>query len=264
MINTPGSKKQKAGEQVKIAEAIEKADGFYPNAYSYKEKLDWCYELTVMIASEIKKIYNTLIISEGEGAQFADEILTEDIVQVWVNGRRLPKSDDRSFEDIDFSQGEIKIVYRVRPEPYVEKEAEGKFTFQNVSSEDGKQSFGSMTAEDTYFQVHDVLEITRQGASERRCVTEVNGDTYYFADPFSQTGESEAKVVRVLTEECAAPPPYDALYLYYLLGKIAFYQNDLQEYNKQMAAFNTLWDAYAKQYKQTNPLEDGVRFRNVW
>lgn len=249
---------------MKITEVIERADALQPNAYTREEKLDWCYELTAMLYAEIKKVYDTIIITDGEGQEFADGILTEDIEQVWVNGKRLTKTDDRSFEDIDFSQGEIRIVYRVRPQPYREERAEGTYTFANVTDEDTGAVYGSMSAPGTHFLVHDVLNITRGEESEQRCVTQVSGDVYFFADSFSEVGEAEAVIHQVLCEETAVPPPYDVMYIDYLLGKIAFYQNDLQEYNKHMIDFNTLLDGYAKWYKQTNPLTDGVRFRNMW
>ena len=245
-----------------IDEVISRVDALYPNLYTRAEKLAWCYELTALIYAEYKKLYSTLVLMKGEGEPLPPEILSEDIVEVRAKGRRYFKTDNRSFLDIAFPEGEIEVVYRFRPPVYAEEEYSGTYTLGN-ETKDGKER-GALTALGALFRVRDVIEIDIGGEKEHREVVEVSGDTYYFYEPFLRTGEIAASLKKVLKEETPMPAPYDSMYIHYLLGKIAFYQNDLQEYNKHMIEFNNELDSYAKWYKQTNPLVHGVRFKNLW
>ncbi len=93
---------------------------------------------------------------------------------------------------------------------------------------------------------------------------EREGFRYLFREPFPVNGAMAVKIEEILTEDTPVPPAYENMYVCYIHGKMAFYQNDLQEYNKQMNAFNQTLDSFAKWYKQTNPLEVGVRFRRKW
>ena len=243
---------------MKIADVIARADSLYPNLYTREEKLAWCYELTCMIYSEYKKEFKTKELAENE--PLPDYILPEDIHQVWAGNKRLEKGDDRSFADVDYGDEKIKVIYQVRPEPYREDEWEGTFNFSN----DENSGAGILTAPAVDFYVHDLVEIICGDETEQRHVLEVDADNYYLKEPFKEQGEKSAVLKRVLTEETPMPAPYDRMYIDYLLGKIAFYQNDLQEYNKQMISFNNTLDGYAKWYKQTNPLVSGIGYKNMW
>ena len=174
---------------MKVSEAISRADMLYPNLYSRKEKLGWCSELTAMIFAEYKKTFDVVEL-EGEGARLPPEILIEDIEGLWVDGRRLQKADDRSFDDIVFD-GKIKIVCRVRPEPYCEEEYRGRFVFRNVKLSEfapgtavgnPEPEYGAVgVPEDSVFRAHDLMRIARGEKVEERRVMEVRGGECYFS-----------------------------------------------------------------------------------
>ena len=241
---------------MRIVEAIEQADELYPNNYSQEEKLRWCYELTVMLYEKFKKCYRALEFEGGEGFVLPSYIMGEDIEGVFVNGVPVDKVDDRSFEDICLSQGHVKVVYKVRPEPY------------NVQKYDGNYKIigNKITIPGSWFATGDLLKITRGENIYHLYVMEVQGDTYSFntASIGEDGDEVPLEIEEILTAETPMLPPYDSMYIDYILGKVAFYQNDMEEYNKQMTSFNSKLNDYALWYKQTNPVEDGLRFRNKW
>lgn len=57
--------------------------------------------------------------------------------------------------------------------------------------------------------------------------------------------------------------PYDGLYADYVCAQIAFYQNDLSDYNKFITMYNEKLRDYAIQYIKTAPVTER-RFENLW
>lgn len=240
---------------MKITEAIGRADALYPNSYTREEKLNWAYELTAMIYEQYKKTYNSVEVFGGaEGLQLPPSVLEEDVEGLYVDGTWYDKVDARSFEDLLGRDAAVKIVYKVRPEPYEEPVYEGNYLVQD----------NGITIPDTYFQAGDRLRITKEDSSAEYDIMEVDEDTYLFKDEFPYQGNTQLTIQHIVTADTPVPPPYDSMYIDYLLGKIAYYQNDYEEQNKHMAQFNAKLGEYANWYKQTNPVKTGVAFRAMW
>lgn len=241
---------------MKITDVIAQADAFYPNSYTREEKLNWCYELTCTVQEKIKKLYGALTYDNEEGGEIPlpPSVTVEDIEAVYVNGQKQEKTDERSFPDICAQPGKVKIVYKVRLEPYHENVFEGTFAV----------SGNRITARDAWFDVGDLVRITHGSDTEERYVMEVDGDDYIFTDPFSYQGNVALKLEEVLTAQTPMLPPYDSMYIDYILGKIAYYQNDMDSYNKHMSEYNVKLSDYEKYYKQTSPVKAGIRFRSLW
>lgn len=250
---------------MKITDAIAQADAFYPNSYTRDEKLNWCYEVTSAVQEKIRRLYNTMEYADGTTRMpdgtvaqgivpLPPSVTVEDVEAVYVDGKLQKKVDDRSFREICAGPGRVKVMYKMRPEPYHENVFEGTYTV----------SGNRITARDAWFDVADLVRITHAGDVQERYVMEVDGDDYVFGDPFEYQGNVVLKLEEVLTAQTPMLPPWDAMYVDYILGKVAYYQNDLDAYNKHMGEYNVRLGDYEKHYKQTSPIKAGLRFRGLW
>lgn len=240
---------------MKITEAIGRADALYPNSYTREEKLNWAYELTAMIYEQYKKTYDSVELYGGmEGIQLPPSVLEEDVEGLYVDGVWYDKVDARSFEDLLGRDAAVKIVYKVRPEPYEEPIYEGSYLVHD----------NGITISDTYFRAGDRLRITKEGSGAEYDIMEADDDIYLFKEAFPYQGSTQLTIQKLVTADTPVPPPYDSMYVDFLLGKIAYYQNDYEEQNKHMTQFNAKLGEYANWYKQTNPVKTGVAFRAMW
>lgn len=64
--------------------------------------------------------------------------------------------------------------------------------------------------------------------------------------------------------ETVCPPPFDSMYIDYVCAQIAFQQNDADEYNKFIAAFNTKFYGYKNFAGANSPISDGKSFVNYF
>lgn len=240
---------------MKITEAIERADALYPNSYAREEKLRWAYELTAMIAEKYKKEYASFEFYGGtDGFHLPPSVLEEDIEGLYADGVWHDKTDERSFWQLIENEKNIKVVYKLRPKPYEETVHEGVFYVKG----------NSIVIPDTHFRTGDCLAIGQGEECTDYYIFDVQGDMYFFKDNFPFQGDTPLIVRYIVTADTPIPAPYDGIYINYLLGKIAYYQNDYEEQNKHMAQFNAKLSDYAKWYKQTNPIKTKISFRNVW
>ena len=248
---------------MRVPEVIVSADMLCPNNYSRSEKLDWCYELTCMICATHKKQYGVIEYkrerSDGAGTDkstgllLPPHILLEDVARVEVDGRAYDKVDERSFREICEGGGDVRVVYKLRPEPYIEYVYEGEYECEG----------NSVTVVGARFAAEDLLRITADGEVSEAYVLVRDGFTFTLSTELGD-GVRHLRIERVAAMDTPVPPPFDAMYVDYVLGKVAFYQNDLNEYNKHMTAFNAKLREYGLWYKQTNPLVVGKSFKNKW
>lgn len=70
----------------------------------------------------------------------------------------------------------------------------------------------------------------------------------------------------VVDPECATEmgAPYDGLYVDYVCAQIAFYQDDLSDYNKFLTMYNEKLTEFAVSYQRTAPVVSGRGYRNLW
>lgn len=239
-----------------ITEVLQKTDSLYPNHYSREQKLDWCYEVTAAIAETVNKVYDVYTMLGGQEDYFLPpNILMEDIRHIYVDGRKYTKVDNRSFcEMIPKNAKEIRIVYKRRWLPYREIVLEDTYTFGT----------DRILVPEHDFIIGDNLNVTIDGQTINCNVLDLEGDDVITKDDTFTAGEKRAKIELVLLDETIPPPPYDSMYIDYVIGKIAYYQNDMDEYNKQMTAYNDKLYDYSLWYKQTNPIDQSLRFVNKW
>lgn len=238
---------------MKIAEAIEQADALYPNSYTRAEKLGWAYELTAMVAEKYKKQYGSLVL-HGSAIELPPSILEEDIEGLYVDGVWYDKVDARSFDTLQEQDAEVKVIYKLRPAPYAEPVFTGSYPVQG----------NRIQIPDTAFSVGDCLRITQGQTEAEYSIMEAQDDTYWMKEDFPFQGDTALTIQVLVTANTPMPAPYDSMYVDFLLGRIAYYQNDYEEQNKHMAQFNAKLTDYAYWYKQTNPIKTGITFRSMW
>lgn len=60
------------------------------------------------------------------------------------------------------------------------------------------------------------------------------------------------KISDPINDETVVPPPYDAMYIDYILAKCCYYQRDYETYNQHIMLFDTRLDDFAKWYIERN------------
>ncbi len=70
-------------------------------------------------------------------------------------------------------------------------------------------------------------------------------------------------ITRCVTDKTVCDPPFDTMYIDYLLAKVNLYQRDISAYNQHMTAFNSRLAAYKKWLISRMPKDDG-KLNNWW
>lgn len=251
---------------MRIIEAIAKADELCPNHFTFQQKLDWCYFVTSMLTEQVAPIYETQGYPLGEETHYLPQgVLFEDVVYIYVNGRKYTKTDERSFGICHFTgnafitehpSSTIRVVYRQRIPPYKEMVLEGitaDFTANTI------------TFADNPFDVGDNINVAAEEVKYNVNVLGRNEDTLTVREEaFPFEGEHVVRIELIIHDWTICSPPYDKMYIDYLLSQIAYFQNDLEEYNKHGAAFNNTLDSFSRYYLQNQPADKTLKIINRW
>lgn len=254
---------------MKIETVIERADELYPNHYSRKTKLGWCYHLSADLAENVRKLYDLITYEakpEGEAYLLPEGVLWEDVKSLFVDGIPFTKTDLRSFlifgGDREFAflsnlpKGKVEVIYKLRLLEYEDQVYEGGFMcgvdFINIPGHK--------------LLVGDSIKITMDSGEKTADVLEVDGDIIKIESGILNVnpGVKQMKVELILQDETLCPAPFDEMYVQYVLSQIAYYQNDFELYNKYIATYNVLYDEYVRWYKGTNPIDMNLKFSVRW
>lgn len=237
---------------MKITEVLNRVRRLYPNSFTDEELLNWCYAVTCTIRERYKGIFERATFKGGGDIALSPLVLFEDIDSVSINGVELEKSDETSFlyalEELG-DKDTVEIVYRIRPEPYGEIELEGYTVDGNTLVFEGEAPIYVNPSEKLRFNDSVILYVLEK---------EGNVITLDDAPP-----ADVVKITTVMDDETEVPPPFDDMYIQFLLAKIGFYQNDMDMYNKHMSVYNTTLSDYGLWYKRTAPIKT-VQFKNMW
>lgn len=263
---------------MRITEAIEKADHLYPNHFNFAEKLDWCYFVTSMLLDQVSQIYDTYdypYTGAGEAYYLPQGVLFEDVVYVYVNGQKYTKTDNRSFGICQFigtcftveniTPITLKVVYKQRFPMYQElqlMDTDVVLTANTITLVDHRWTNPQGEGP---FDVGDNLLVTIGGAIYDVNVLAVDDNTITVRDDaFPVTGALKADIELVIQDWTVCSPPYDRMYVDYILSQAAFYQNDMEEYNKHTVSFNNMVDSYTRYYMQNQPADQSLKITNRW
>lgn len=248
----------------KMKSYIEKADILEPNHFSMAEKVAWLNELEGAIRAETKKIYSTAQMTAQEDTAVVElppGIFYEDVRYVYVNGRPAPKAQMTGFEsylNAGLKKGDIlKIVYLTRHAPirYIHQ------TLQVQSS--GKKLTGDFSA--LPIIPGDYLEVTnclQDGVYQVEMVDEAN--IVFYDAAFSEGTHTKANLRRLLTDPPEVAPPYDKMYVEYLLSKISYFGRDYEGYQNIAAQFNSTMEAYKNYYNIHRSRVPEARIKYDW
>lgn len=257
---------------MEILRAIERADALCPNPYTLEEKICWCDEVTAQLRRNVIKIYSvieTQIDSSGE-LVLPDDIPFERVELAYAGNKRLDKQDLRSFAASirDNSDGtgvpqQLRVVFLEMPSPIRTPDIRGEF---NTGTD-------TIEIEASPFIEGDKIEIAVLNAqgdepdwstAVSAHVMEVNDDRMLLdcdaLEPQTDAKLAIRRVIEDFTEVDEAP--YDAMYIEYLLAKMALYQHDYTSYNAHMTQYNSLYEALRRECIGRGPVTTQSNFRN--
>lgn len=252
---------------MQITDAIKRADDLLPNPYTDAEKYCWCDELGAMLKQEYNKTYSQITLTAEAGNVFLPSWLHEyNIEKVVISNREIKKQDMRSFGIRVFNTIGSKYAIQI-PQTYtgdvVITYLDEYMPIRDIKYIDTPCTFGAgffITAKPD-FEEGDVLKITvGEQEFDDVCIfgVEIVDDGYKIIvadNTFNIVGERITTIERYVTEETVCPPPYDAMYIHFLHGKINYYQHDYAAYNQDMSLVNAKIDAYARWNKQRSPYD---------
>lgn len=250
---------------------VEYADELCPNQYTLEEKLCWCDEVSAEIGRNIIKQYGVIETAADKSGEITlPSDITFDLVErIIIDGITYRKSDFRSFNlGSKGSSGyipreKIKVVYLDLPKPIRKTDIRGEF----------KTGENYIEIENPPFVCGDKLMITKLESAEDNA--DPSKSVYAYAVEVDETKivldrdciEAETSAIleisRVINDTTVIDsPPYDRMYVEYILSKIALYQHDYAGYNAHMMQYNSLFEAARREYITRSPLLDGMNFRN--
>ena len=87
-----------------------------------------------------------------------------------------------------------------------------------------------------------------------------------YAKSYSGNVQQEyEKISDPMEAETVVPPPYDAMYVDYVLAKCCYYQRDYETYNQHIVLFDSRLDDFSKWYIERNmPVRDTENKLKGW
>lgn len=258
-----------------IKQVLNTCDTLYQNPYTESEKYAWCDELSELLALK----YNSELLKTELILQNGKYILPENVSislleKIILGDEEVKKSEFARYginSYDNFGRGEFNLpeglsysrVYAVYLKPH------DKIRAFKLS---GNISFGEncFFTDEGVFKQGDVLKITvGDEVFENVLVLETQKSEgrikNVISNPLIAEGEREAEIEREITDKTVCPPPYDNMYVDFVLGKICYYQNDFSGCNNHMLLFNSKLSDYEKWLK-SHPITgySEVRLKNWW
>ena len=106
---------------MKIADVINRVDEWLPNVFDDADKLYWCYECTMHILNECPRYdtYNKVVGCDGAVFMLPEGVGVCDIAELYVNGVKIPVTNDTDFDGYSFKKGDkVSVIYRKYPDEY--------------------------------------------------------------------------------------------------------------------------------------------------
>lgn len=285
---------------MKITDVLKRVDEVYPNNYTEEEKFRWCDEVSAEVMQEVKKQYVQLacrIFPDGF-VELPQNVSIEQVKYVFYNGRRMDKVEFmRRFhfcpygvcdrEGVPKNGVEMSVVFLPEHRPVRRWELRAECDLipdppmiddcndgEKYESGFEKAYEGKFTVCSPDISVGDNLEVVQITAGGEPDWS--NAVVYYVLGfdfdgtqvacdvPITETKNANFAMRRKLLDKTVVPPPYDKMYIEYLLAQITYYQHDYDEYNIHLGNYMSMFDSCAKWYKSRAPLDDCARLRNFW
>lgn len=267
-----------------INDVIRRVRAAYPSEYGDREMYIWCDEVSAMLAMEDRNMYERvwLPVDEDGGILLPEGVDMENVEYIVINGIEINKRDLRLY-------GGRRLYVKGRngvflPNGRMHSEVADVVYLKPFSPIRAPVYSGGITVGDGAFtlpvgdfEAGDTVNITLSpGTSSELKLPEVpilareytDGGTVYTVpeDTFSEVtaGEhTECFTERCVTDKTVCGPPFDTMYVDYLLAKIMLCQHDSESANIHLTLFNSRLLAYKKWLITRMPSGD-CRFRNWW
>lgn len=249
-----------------INDVLRSVRRLYPSEYGDEEMYIWCDEVSAMLKVEDRNVFKEAFLRADKNGRILlpEGVKAENIAAAESGGKALCKGDIRTVfgKNGKNPNGGIHIVYSV---PYYPIRL-AKYSGTVVVSDNGKCIKTGLNELCT----GDIINITAGGyTAEEKSVFETeyteSGECVLKTAPLGiPDGEYEdCKIWRTVTDETVCQPPYDSMYIDYIIAKINMYQHDMESYNHHMTAFNSKLCAYKKWLINHMPSENG-KMMNWW
>lgn len=253
-----------------IEQVITACDSLYPNPYTKQEKYFWCDELSEMLSIKLNTVYETKELEGAGGKYLLPEGVTASMIDTLTCGGVALKKREFGKYGIECTNKELCIpkdrydrVYVTYIKPY------DKIRDIEISEDIVFGADYFLTSEDRFLpgdtlkitvgnDVYDNVFVLGVEAVDENKIKVITSSEF-----LEQT--KNAYIVRLVMEETVCPPPYDNMYIDYLLGKIAYYQNDFDACNHHMALYNSKLIDY-RNWVKSHPVSDyrETKLRNWW
>ncbi len=268
-----------------ISEAARRVHELYPSEYSDREIYAWCGEVSAMLVTEDRNIYCSaeLPVADDGSILLPEGADIENVEYMTANGREIDKRDLRSLGGRRFyvkglngrfiengfdPPASVRVDYLAPFSPirqpcyrggFSADAEKGEFTINSYDFREGDIVRIETEPSSSSGTVYDGVPVLAAARTDTGCVLTVPRDTFTAEAESAET----ALVTRIVTDRTVCPPPFDSMYIDYVLAKIMLYQHDTESANIFMTSFNSMLAAYKNWLIKRMPKGD-CRFRNWW
>lgn len=271
-----------------INDVIRNVQDLYPSEYDLGEMYMWCNEVSSMLLIEDRNVFKSVTLPVSEDGTFLlpEGVTMEYVEYITAGNLVLNKKDMRSYggrkiyirglngferKNPDIPTQTVTVEYL---EPYrpirlskyrgaVEFDAdEGTFYIPVCEFVPGDILTIQIDAGSDDGQDLDKVPLlgVDYDADRSKYVCTVPAETF---ETLIQDTDDDTLITRIITERTVCDPPYDSMYIDYVLAKICYFQRDMSAYNQHMTAFNSRLDAYKRWLMGRMPSDDST-FKNWW
>ncbi len=273
-----------------INDVVRSVRRLYPSEYDAGEIYMWCNEVSSMLAAEDRNVYKTVELPVSEDGSFLlpENVDMENIEYITAGRTVLSKRDLREYggrkiyvkdlNGIFLKNGvrlpsSVKVDYLAPYEPVrlakyrggisINKD-EGEFTINSCEFIPGDILVIRLGVKDgsvsQSFENVPLLSVRFEDGDAYSYICTVPEDTFKTAE---KTADENALITRVVTERTVCAPPFDSMYIDYVMAKINLYQHDTDGFNTYMTQFNSRLSAYKNWLIKRMPKGEG-RLINWW
>ncbi|MDP4117970.1 MAG: hypothetical protein Q8873_02125 [Bacillota bacterium] len=217
-----------------VEKILEMIDTLAPNNCLNEQKLYWYNQCESIICNKAIRRYTYFETEIIQGiVKLPDGYSSEDIESVYIDGEVCDKLDFISgFATKTYTTPQkIGVVVKEHHNEIVQESFAGTLNF----------SGDTIIMENHPFVSGNSIDITSTFFTGRVTVLGTSGDSLYVNRSFEQN-ECTGTAVTSLNIEVNARPPYDRLYIDYILAQMDYYNKDFEGYNNNSYMFNELLD----------------------
>lgn len=232
-----------------LTKAIQTAKTLKPDEYTIEEYIDWCNELSCDLFLNYDKKFGKLTTSGKSEIFLPEGVDIYMIEKIIADGREIRKTDLYDFSNrymyslrgknvfkAPGSASNIEIIYQ---QPYIPVRCINETVTVKSTSE-------TFETEDIGIYAGDVLIFEKDGNKYEVAVISVYDNIYTYSGDELPMGTYEYNIKRKIQEKTVCPPPFDYMYVDFLIAKSALYSGDSNAYKNHMAAFSLKQSEYAK------------------